>query len=144
MTIGLVLQDTEEEQLRAFPNGNDCKGWGCSLNQLCAARSAIAAINANSSILPNTWLNLTTFKSSCLQKGGTEAALDVIAVNDLKAVVGPLTMISKHDHSRWVLPGPMCSTVAVGMSTILSHNRIPYMSHSASAQQLSDKSAFPW
>ena len=88
MTIGLVLRDTEEEQLLAFPNGSGCKGWACSLNQLCAVRSAVAAINANRSILANTWLNLSTFKSSCMSKGGMEAALDIIAVDDLKAVVG--------------------------------------------------------
>ena len=144
MAIGLVLQDTEEEQLLAFPNGSNCKGWECSLNQLCAARSAVAAINADSSVLPNIWLNLTTFNSNCHRKGGTEAALNIIAVNHLKAVVGPLSMISKHNHLRWVLAGPMCSTVAVGMSTILSHAQIPYMSHAASAVQLSDKSVFPW
>ena len=127
ITIGLALRDTEAEQLLDYPDLSLCRGWYCSLNQLCAAKSAIAAINKNSTILPTTTLDLVTFKSGCDRTMATQAATAMSEVDNLKFVVGP-----------------MCSTAATVMAPILGASQIPLLSHSASVSTLSDKSKYPW
>lgn len=127
ITIGLALRDTEPEQLLDYPDLSQCRGWYCSLNQLCAARSAIAAINQNSTILPTTTLILQTFKTGCERTMATQAATDMSEVDNLKVVVGP-----------------MCSTAATVMAPILGASQIPLLSHSAAVSTLSDKSKYPW
>ena len=102
----------------------------------CAVSLAIAEINADTTLLPNTQLLARTLKTNCSAIPTVKAMLDTVAPywdGYTAGANGPVIGIV----------GTYCSSEAMAASGISSWGRVPMIGYGATSPALSDKYKYP-
>merc|ERR1711968_69611 len=101
--------------------GSDPNGWPVGNMMSPAAPIIIGYINANTSLLPGTTLQLREKDSSCQKGKGIVQSMDWINNNDIGII------------------GTGCSAVAMAIAPAMHYSNIPMVSYANSNPSLSDK-----